>query len=81
MIFNRYIVRHLVSQLVFTVCICDVQAEGRYQGQLQDMRDRLEQSDNTNRSLQNYVQFLKASYANVFGDLAYSSALQIPSPI
>lgn len=74
-------VRHLLSQLVFTVCICDVQVEGRYQDQLQDMRDRLEQSDNTNRSLQNYVQFLKASYANVFGDLAYSSTLQIPSPI
>ncbi|CAB1332447.1 unnamed protein product, partial [Coregonus sp. 'balchen'] len=40
------------------------EAERRYQSRLQDVKDRLEQSDSTNRSLQNYVQFLKASYAN-----------------
>ncbi|XP_052362335.1 outer dense fiber protein 2-like, partial [Oncorhynchus keta] len=45
------------------------EAERRYQSRLQDVKDRLEQSDSTNRSLQNYVQFLKASYANVFGRL------------
>nr|XP_015222741.1 PREDICTED: outer dense fiber protein 2 isoform X2 [Lepisosteus oculatus]XP_015222742.1 PREDICTED: outer dense fiber protein 2 isoform X2 [Lepisosteus oculatus]XP_015222743.1 PREDICTED: outer dense fiber protein 2 isoform X2 [Lepisosteus oculatus] len=57
-------------------------ADRRFQSRLQDMRDRLEQSDSTNRSLQNYVQFLKASYANVFGDPALtSSALRPPSPI
>uniref|UniRef100_A0A3Q3JZE5 Outer dense fiber protein 2 n=1 Tax=Monopterus albus TaxID=43700 RepID=A0A3Q3JZE5_MONAL len=49
------------------------EVERRYQSRLQDMKDRLEQSDSTNRSLQNYVQFLKASYTNVFGDLALSS--------
>ncbi|XP_041753528.1 outer dense fiber protein 2 isoform X3 [Coregonus clupeaformis] len=57
------------------------EAERRYQSRLQDVKDRLEQSDSTNRSLQNYVQFLKASYANVFGDLALTSSLRAPSPI
>nr|XP_040050579.1 outer dense fiber protein 2-like isoform X4 [Gasterosteus aculeatus aculeatus] len=42
--------------------------ERRFQSQLQNMKDRLEQSDSTNRSLQNYVTFLKTSYGNVFGD-------------
>lgn len=55
--------------------------ERRHRGRLQDMKDRLEQSDSTNRSLQNYVQFLKASYASVFGDLAHSSSHRTPSPI
>ncbi|XP_062269460.1 outer dense fiber protein 2 [Platichthys flesus] len=57
------------------------EVERRYQSRLQDMTDRLEQSDSTNRSLQNYVQFLKASYANVFGDVSLSRSLQAPSPI
>lgn len=57
------------------------EVERRYQSRLQDVKDRLEQSDSTNRSLQNYVQFLKASYTNVFGDLALSSSLRAPSPI
>lgn len=48
--------------------LLNFQAERRHQSRLQDVRDRLEQSDSTNRSLQNYVQFLKASYASVFGD-------------
>uniref|UniRef100_A0A8C9W5P6 Outer dense fiber protein 2 n=1 Tax=Scleropages formosus TaxID=113540 RepID=A0A8C9W5P6_SCLFO len=57
-------------------------AERRFQSRLQDVRDRLEQSDSTNRSLQNYVQFLKASYASVFGDSALaSSAARGPSPL
>lgn len=42
--------------------------ERRFQNQLQNMKDRLEQSDSTNRSLQNYVQFLKSSYGSVHGD-------------
>lgn len=50
--------------------------ERRYQSQLQNMKDRLEQSDSTNRSLQNYVQFLKTSYGNVFGDSLLTSWLQ-----
>ncbi|XP_039634983.1 outer dense fiber protein 2 isoform X1 [Perca fluviatilis] len=57
------------------------EVERRYHGRLQDVKDRLEQSDSTNRSLQNYVQFLKASYANVFGDLALGSSLRAPSPV
>lgn len=62
------------------MCIYDAQMERRYQSRLQDVKDRLEQSDSTNRSLQNYVQFLKASYTNVFGDVALSSSLRAPSP-
>ncbi|XP_037341328.2 outer dense fiber protein 2 isoform X2 [Pungitius pungitius] len=57
------------------------EVERRYQSRLQDMKDRLEQSDSTNRSLQNYVQFLKASYASVFGDLALDSSLRTASPV
>ncbi|KAJ4941365.1 hypothetical protein JOQ06_011248 [Pogonophryne albipinna] len=47
--------------------------ERRFQSQLQNMKDRLEQSDSTNRSLQNYVHFLKTSYGNVFGDSSLAS--------
>uniref|UniRef100_UPI0037E79678 outer dense fiber protein 2-like n=1 Tax=Semicossyphus pulcher TaxID=241346 RepID=UPI0037E79678 len=47
--------------------------ERRFKTQLQNMKDRLEQSDSTNRSLQNYVQFLKTSYGNVFGDSLQAS--------
>uniref|UniRef100_A0A672YFL6 Outer dense fiber protein 2 n=1 Tax=Sphaeramia orbicularis TaxID=375764 RepID=A0A672YFL6_9TELE len=57
------------------------ETERRYQSRLQDVKDRLEQSDSTNRSLQNYVQFLKASYTNVFGDVTLSSSLRAPSPL
>ncbi|KAM7415589.1 hypothetical protein PAMA_017893 [Pampus argenteus] len=47
--------------------------ERRFQSQLQNLKDRLEQSDSTNRSLQNYVHFLKTSYGNVFGDSLLAS--------
>ncbi|TDH13205.1 hypothetical protein EPR50_G00055090 [Perca flavescens] len=47
--------------------------ERRFQSQLQNMKDRLEQSDSTNRSLQNYINFLKTSYGNVFGDSLLAS--------
>ncbi|XP_028318589.1 outer dense fiber protein 2 [Gouania willdenowi] len=57
------------------------EAERRYQSRLQDVKDQLEQSDSTNRSLQNYVQFLKTSYADVFTDVALSTALRAPSPL
>uniref|UniRef100_A0A8D0LA37 Outer dense fiber protein 2 n=1 Tax=Sphenodon punctatus TaxID=8508 RepID=A0A8D0LA37_SPHPU len=58
------------------------QAERRHESRLQDLKDRLEQSESTNRSMQNYVQFLKSSYANVFGDsvLLSSSPLRSRSP-
>uniref|UniRef100_A0A1A8B834 Outer dense fiber protein 2 n=1 Tax=Nothobranchius furzeri TaxID=105023 RepID=A0A1A8B834_NOTFU len=42
--------------------------ERRFKTQLQNLKERLERSDSTNRSLQNYVHFLKTSYGNVFGD-------------
>uniref|UniRef100_A0A8C1PZ85 Outer dense fiber protein 2 n=1 Tax=Cyprinus carpio TaxID=7962 RepID=A0A8C1PZ85_CYPCA len=58
------------------------EAERRYQNRLQDVKDRLGQSDSTNRSLQNYVQFLKSSYVNVFGDPTLTgSSFHTPSPI
>ncbi|XP_023250725.1 outer dense fiber protein 2-like isoform X4 [Seriola lalandi dorsalis] len=47
--------------------------ERRFKSQLQNLKDRLEQSDSTNRSLQNYVHFLKTSYGNVFGDALLTS--------
>jgi len=39
----------------------------RLSSKVADLKDRLEQSYSTNRSMQNYVHFLKTSYANVFG--------------
>ncbi|XP_038045814.1 outer dense fiber protein 2-like isoform X2 [Patiria miniata] len=49
-------------------------AERKFNSQLYDLKDRLEQSHSTNRSMQNYVQFLKSSYANVFGDTSLSGS-------
>ncbi|KAI1900679.1 hypothetical protein AGOR_G00052390 [Albula goreensis] len=58
------------------------EVERRHQNRLQDVKDRLEKSDSTNRSLQNYVEFLKTSYANVFRDSGLSSSLLRPlSPL
>ena len=42
--------------------------ERRYTSQLGDLRDKLEQSNNNNRSMQNYVNSLKTTYASVFND-------------
>lgn len=62
--------------LSFSLCfVLFMQAEHRYESRLQDLRDRLEQSESTNRSMQNYVQFLKSSYANVFGESALLGSL------
>ncbi|KAM9391706.1 outer dense fiber protein 2-like isoform 3-T3 [Pholidichthys leucotaenia] len=44
------------------------ETEHCFQRQLQSMKERLEQSDSTNRSLQNYVHFLKTSYRGVLRD-------------
>lgn len=49
--------------------------EKRFQCKLQDMKNQLEQVNSNNRSLQNYVHYLKASYTNVFGDSALTSSL------
>ncbi|XP_053734452.1 outer dense fiber protein 2 isoform X1 [Synchiropus splendidus] len=56
------------------------EVERRYKSRLLDLKDRLQQSDRTNKSLQNYVQFLKSSYA-VMEDTAQRSAFRSPSPI
>lgn len=42
--------------------------ERRYTSQLGELRDKLEQSNNNNRSMQNYVNSLKMTYASVFND-------------
>ncbi|XP_041370939.1 outer dense fiber protein 2-like isoform X3 [Gigantopelta aegis] len=52
--------------------------ERKFNSRLYDLKDRLEQCHSTNRSMQNYVQFLKNSYANVFGD---TSVAMPTSPI
>uniref|UniRef100_UPI00358E1095 outer dense fiber protein 2-like isoform X2 n=1 Tax=Myxine glutinosa TaxID=7769 RepID=UPI00358E1095 len=48
------------------------EVERRLQSKLQDIRDRLEHAESTIRSLHSYVDFLKASYASVFGDIPVS---------
>ncbi|CAH1272525.1 ODF2L [Branchiostoma lanceolatum] len=48
--------------------------ERKHHSKLQDLTDRLEQANTTNRSMQNYVSFLKSSYANVFGDSVLTSS-------
>jgi len=53
------------------------EAERRSQLRINEMRERLEQANNTTRSMQNYVNFLKQSYSSVFGD----STLEIPGRI
>ncbi|KAH9498966.1 Outer dense fiber protein 2 [Bulinus truncatus] len=54
--------------------------ERKFNSRLYDLKDRLEQCHSTNRSMQNYVQFLKNSYSNVFGDTA-SSLPPASSPV
>lgn len=61
------------NSLWFECCCLLMQMERRYQTQLQNMKDRLEQSDSKNRSLQNYVHFLKTSYGNVYADSLHTS--------
>ena len=43
-------------------------AERRHSSAVNDIRDRLDHSEATNRSMQSYVNFLKSSYQNTFGD-------------
>ncbi|XP_008416010.1 outer dense fiber protein 2 [Poecilia reticulata] len=52
--------------------------ERRFHSQLQNLRERLDQSDSTNRSLQSYVQFLRNSYGNVYGDCLLSTTNTLP---
>ncbi|GFR89811.1 outer dense fiber protein 2 [Elysia marginata] len=59
--------------------------ERKFNSRLYDLKDRLEQCHSTNRSMQNYVQFLKNSYSNVFGEsssMPMSSGFPAsPSPV
>lgn len=59
-------------------CVFCLQMERRFHSQLQNLRERLDQSDSTNRSLQNYVQFLRNSYKNVYGDCLLSTTDPFP---
>lgn len=43
-------------------------ADRRLELQANDLRDRLDHSEATNRSMQSYVNFLKSSYQSTFGD-------------
>ena len=56
-------------------------AERRLSSKVSDLKDRLEQSYSTNRSMQNYVHFLKTSYANVFGSGAGGSTAGLTSDV
>lgn len=57
------------------------ETERKSNSRLYDLKDRLEQSHSTNRSMQNYVQFLKNSYANVFGDTSVMASTPVRSPL
>lgn len=46
------------------------ESERKMNSKLYDLKERLEQSTATNRSMHNYVNFLKTSYANTFGDMS-----------
>ncbi|XP_063051792.1 outer dense fiber protein 2-like [Engraulis encrasicolus] len=46
---------------------CKEEMERRMHGKVEDLKRQLEHSDSTNRSLQTYVQYLKASFATTFG--------------
>ena len=59
----------VVVVVVVVVAFITQQTERRYSSKLYDMRDRLDQANSTTRSMQNYVAFLKSSYANVFDEL------------
>ncbi|CAD5124256.1 unnamed protein product [Dimorphilus gyrociliatus] len=58
------------------------ESERKMNSKLYDLKERLEQSTATNRSMHNYVNFLKTSYANTFGDMGGVSgnACYTPSP-
>lgn len=58
----------VVPMAVWLTGMLHLQSERKFNSRLYDLKDRLEQCHSTNRSMQNYVQFLKNSYANVFGE-------------
>ena len=58
----------IVLKIAFYFFFCKVRLEFSTIIKLNDLRDRLEHSEATNRSMQSYVNFLKSSYQNTFGD-------------
>ncbi|CAF5037334.1 unnamed protein product, partial [Rotaria sp. Silwood1] len=42
--------------------------ERRFTSQLTELRDKLEQSNNNNRSMQNYINSIKTAYTTLFND-------------
>ena len=75
--------RHSIVPLAFSGCnfAAWFQNERKFNSRLFDLKDRLEQCHSTNRSMQNYVQFLKNSYANVFGESAPYGPSSLKPPI
>ncbi|XP_053323782.1 outer dense fiber protein 2-like [Spea bombifrons] len=65
------------AEVIEILCIKE-ETECRFQSCLQDLKDKLELSESINRSMQAYVQFLKSSYSNVFGEPAFSRTLIHP---
>ena len=45
-----------------------MQMERSFGSRLEDMKSRLEASHSTNRTMHNYVRFLKSAYTNAFND-------------
>ena len=43
-------------------------ADRRYHSRIHELQERLDQANATKKSMENYVNFLKSSYANVFND-------------
>ena len=58
----------ICRSLPCAVVVASYQAERRLNNKVFDLQDRLDQEKHNNRSMENYVSYLKASYSNVFGD-------------
>jgi len=52
--------------------------ERSFNSRLEDLRSRLEASQSTNRTMQNYVHFLKNAYTNAFNDSTLSLNVSPP---
>lgn len=50
----------------------------RYHSRVHELQDKLDQSNSTKRSLENYITFLKSSYASVFSDAGHMPASSMP---
>lgn len=50
--------------------------ERKLNSRVRDLQDQLDQTQATKKSLENYVSFLKTSYASIFNDTATTSLLK-----